>query len=507
MSTNFRFNRPQNLALVSRPSLSVAVVIACKDGQEKLDLVLASLTSQSYPSRLFNVYVIDDGSSTPITIPSISPKKTRLLKYKNSPSHWGKTAATNHFAAGLKEDVLWFIDADMVFEPDHLAHHMKWHHEADDFAVLGWKRFVDHWDYTPAMLFESLRKGGFHQLHSQSWSKELWEERVNRTQDLVNPGLEGYRTFVGATFSMMNSQWKKLGGYNRELITGEDTELGWRIFTNGLRTVPEREAHSWHLGFSTVEKNKESIHRHNDPALAQFIPEMHSVRARYEFDWKVPAYQVFVDARNLTLRDLLLRRQELLAVNGTSAHFTLMGPWKLLRSRYSPTADKFADLREIHSWLKADESYTFVEIDSEMNVTIDSVIELIKPSATPHYIFIEGSSKVDLKHLVDLQITQGHGLVGVVDKKDNRAFVIFAPALSRALTSGGDVYENISAQWGLNWMTDEKFLQLNAGRKSRIKRFNRFLKREGKKINSPAQLFIFIQKLGKLILRKVLRNG
>ena len=115
MSTNFRFNRPQDLAPVKNPALSVAVVIACKDGQEKLDLVLASLTSQTYPSRLVNVYIIDDGSSTPITIPSISPKKTRLLKYKNSPSHWGKTAATNHFAAGLKEDVLWFIDADMVF--------------------------------------------------------------------------------------------------------------------------------------------------------------------------------------------------------------------------------------------------------------------------------------------------------------------------------------------------------------------------------------------------------
>ena len=40
MSTNFRFNRPQDLSLVAKPSLSVAVVIACKDGQKKLDLVL-----------------------------------------------------------------------------------------------------------------------------------------------------------------------------------------------------------------------------------------------------------------------------------------------------------------------------------------------------------------------------------------------------------------------------------------------------------------------------------
>jgi len=134
MSANFRFNRPQDLSLVAKPSLSVAVVIACKDGQEKLDLVLASLASQSYPSRLISVYIIDDGSSNPIVIPAISPKNTRLVKYKNSPSHWGKTAATNHVAAGLKEDVLWFIDADMVFEPHHLAHHMKWHHAGDDFA-------------------------------------------------------------------------------------------------------------------------------------------------------------------------------------------------------------------------------------------------------------------------------------------------------------------------------------------------------------------------------------
>ena len=205
MSTNFRFNRPQDISLVAKPSLSVAVVIACKDGQEKLDLVLASLTSQSYPSRLVNVYIIDDGSSTPIVVPAISPKNTRLVKYKNFPSHWGKTAATNHVAAGLKEDVLWFIDADMVFEPHHLAHHMKWHHAGGDFAVLGWKRFVDQWEYTPASLLDSLRNGVFHNLHSQSWSKELWEERVNRTQDLVNPALEGYRTFVGATFSIMNS--------------------------------------------------------------------------------------------------------------------------------------------------------------------------------------------------------------------------------------------------------------------------------------------------------------
>jgi glycosyltransferase involved in cell wall biosynthesis len=148
----YRFSRPDNLTLVAKPKLSVAVVIACRDGQEKLDLVLASLAAQSYPAALTSVYVIDDGSAKALVLPAIKPLKTKLISYKNSPGKWGKTAATNDCVARLREDVLWFIDADMVFEPDHLAHHMKWHHDSDDYAVLGWKRFVKKWPYNPETL-------------------------------------------------------------------------------------------------------------------------------------------------------------------------------------------------------------------------------------------------------------------------------------------------------------------------------------------------------------------
>ena len=67
----YRFTRPDDLTLVAKPKLSVAVVIACRDGQEKLDLVLASLAAQSYPAALTAVYVIDDGSAKPLVLPAI----------------------------------------------------------------------------------------------------------------------------------------------------------------------------------------------------------------------------------------------------------------------------------------------------------------------------------------------------------------------------------------------------------------------------------------------------
>jgi hypothetical protein len=60
----YRFARPHGLPLVSAPKLSVAIVIACRDGQEKLDLVLASLSVQSYPTSLTSVLELPSGVMT-----------------------------------------------------------------------------------------------------------------------------------------------------------------------------------------------------------------------------------------------------------------------------------------------------------------------------------------------------------------------------------------------------------------------------------------------------------
>jgi GT2 family glycosyltransferase len=503
----YRFNRPDNLTLVAKPKLSVAVVIACRDGQEKLDLVLASLAAQSYPAALTSVYVIDDGSAKALVLPSIKPLRTKLISYKNSLGKWGKTAATNDCVARLREDVLWFIDADMIFEPDHLAHHMKWHHDNDDYAVLGWKRFVKNWSYHPEDLYKALKGGVFDQLHEESWGKDLWEERVQRTNDLVKPALDGYRAFVGATFSIKNDRWRELGGYNRNLITGEDIELGWRIFTHGLRTVVDRSANSWHLGYSTVESNKDQIHRHNDPSLAQVIPQMHSIRAMNNFIWSVPTYQVFVDVRETTLSQFLDLRSKLLALPGTNAHFTLLAPWKLLSKRYSPVGDIYADLREIRNWLQGDPQYSLDEIEINKEITIEEVLERFTHGATPYYIFAEARVNIDLKDLVDQLLVSEQGLVGVADKFDKRALALFAPALGRALESEGSLYRSISRQWGVHWMSDDQFAVLNQGKHNRVRRFARYLKREGKKVNSPLQLVIFVKKIASLILRKVLGRG
>jgi hypothetical protein len=108
---------------------------------------------------------------------------------------------------------------------------------------------------------------------------------------------------------------------------------------------------------------------------------------------------------------------------------------------------------------------------------------------------------------VDHLLVSEQGLVGVADKLDKRAFALFAPALGRALESEGPLYRSISRQWGVLWMSDDQFAALNQGKHNRVRRFARYLKREGKKVNSPLQLVIFLKKITSLVLRKVLGRG
>lgn len=501
----YRFERPDDLEILQETKLSVAVVISCRNGQDKLDLTLASLAAQSYPSKLMSVHIVDDGSEPALRLPKIRPTKVKITSFKSDPKKWGKTRATNAITASLKEDVLWFIDADMVFDPDHLAHHMKWHHDADDYAVLGWKRFVKEWSYSPSQLKKALENGEFLDLHEENWGKERWEDRSERTNDLRNPGMEGYRNFVGATFSIMNKRWRELGGYNAELTTGEDTEFGWRVQNSGLRMVADRQAHSWHLGYSTIEENKEELSRHNNPALAQFIPEMKSIRAQSKDRFIVSNYEVVIDVRNCNLAKLQKLESDLLEVAGTQAEFHLLGNWNDLKARYSPVKDGFADLREIYNWLKGSTQYKFSHIDLDAQVRIEEILDLFTLSSIPLHLFVEGEFELNLKDLVNHALAKEYGLLGLANNQDRRAFVLINPALARARRTKGDTYSNIAELFGVYWMTYEKFLEVYDGKRSITARFVRFVKREGKKINSPKQFFIFIGKILKLIKRKILK--
>ena len=269
----------------------------------------------------------------------------------------------------------------------------------------------------------------------------------------------------------------------------------------------DRQALSWHLGYSTVEVHKNQIQRHNDPTFAQHIPQMYRIREKSKFDWLVPTYQVIIDTRDATLEQILSLREKLLAIPGSTASFTLLAPWSLLNRRYTPVGDLYTDLREIRNWLSHDSQFTFKPIPADQQITIEWALEEFESGSTPYYVFADAKTSVNLKELTEYLLYSEQGLVGVVDKKDQRAFAVFAPALARAAKFDGGLYQNISNLWGIQWLNDDQFAKVYRGKNTLIGQFFSFLKREGRKINSPRQLLIFLKTLFRLVSREIFRRG
>lgn len=458
-SPAWRYNRPENLTLSYEPTQTVAIILCCRNGQEKLDLSVASLAAQTYPERLIQLVIVDDGSTPGLKLPPVRPKNTKIIKFANTEKQWGKTQGTNFATSKVEADVLWMHDADMIFDPQHLSEHMKWHHDGDDYLVLGWKRFVPSWDYQPKELYEKLLAGQFEALHAESEGKDTWELLIKLTNELRNPDLDSFRAVVGATFSLKKKTWDSIGGYNPAFKTAEDTEFGWRSLMAGLRLVPERGAKSWHLGISTVEENMSKVLEHNRPLMANYIPGLGYLRKGSNVNWKIPDAEVLIDARNMSFDSFMQIEKQFFADRNIQVRFRIFGPWRSLRQRYDILNDSLSSLRRIYSLHSNDLRFSFEELEGITKLTPHQILDLIEPHSTPYIYFTEGEldPKVIFSGMRAFMSKSGNGLEGVVDFDDHRTCVIYAPALARAQRLSGATYENLERTWGLHWSSVERF--------------------------------------------------
>jgi GT2 family glycosyltransferase len=351
------------------PRLPVSVVIPAYGGQQKLDLTLASLAAQSYPSHLLEVVVVDDGSAPPLRLPEIVPERVRLVDAAGG-GKWGRAHACHTGATRADGDVIHWLDADMVVFDEHVEAQMRWHHLADYLVVLGYKRFVDISDDgmpTPQAVFDAVSSGSAEKLFDLEESeRHEWIEKIfDATDRLRRHGSRSYRVHVGATASVPSRLLWSAGGMNDSLVLGEDTELGYRLAQQGAVFVPDPEARSWHLGPSTVMRRRDQVNRHNEPYLSQRVPLPRQWRRVPGRQWLVPLVDVVVDAREparCSYEELRATIGAALASVLPDVGVTVVGPWSELGDeRRAPLDDPLLDLRLTRDAFAHDGRVTFVE--------------------------------------------------------------------------------------------------------------------------------------------------
>ncbi|MFC4337198.1 glycosyltransferase [Salininema proteolyticum] len=286
------------------PRLKASVVLPAYGAQEKLDLALAALAAQDYPSDLTEVVVVDDHSDPPLALPEVRPDDTRLIT--SEAGGWGSGHAMNAGIAAATGDVVVRLDSDMVPFRDHVSAHLWYHHHCDYLVVLGHKRFVA-WDperHGAAEVRDAVAAGEAAELFDES--QPHWIENYIGDHDrLRHTSSDLFRVFTGATHSARKDLLDRAGGYDADLKLGSDTEIGYRLIQAGAVFVPDSASSSWHLGLGQMKTDGDAGRVQRLPYLTQRIPLYRHRRVSPSRVWRVPLVDVRVDFPEGTTVDQL----------------------------------------------------------------------------------------------------------------------------------------------------------------------------------------------------------
>ncbi|WP_283137252.1 glycosyltransferase [Rhizohabitans arisaemae] len=309
-----------------QPSLTISVVVPAYGGQDKLDLTLAALAAQSYPSHLTEVVVVDDGTEPPLRLPALTPENTRLIRAE--PDGWGSAHAFHTGALASEGEVIQRVDADMVLFPAHLEALMRWQHQARYLVTIGYKRFLPFESdrISPDDVYPAPEKA-FDLTQGKASSTEATIEKLDMLRSARNP----YHVCTGPTMSLRRSLYTASGGADPAMILGGDTEFAFRLAQAGAAFVPEPLAQAVHLGLPALrDARRERLLRCYEPYLAHRVPQRRELRKERGRRWLVPWADVVVDVTGATSEQV---RATAASFAEEDVRLTLVAPWPDPRRR------------------------------------------------------------------------------------------------------------------------------------------------------------------------------
>ncbi len=290
------------------PNLTVSVVVPYYQARDELEVTLAALAEQTYPSHLTQVVVADDGSTPPLELAE-RHRGLEVTVVRQEDLGFRLAAVRNLGAEAADGEVLVFLDGDMVAEPSHLEAHARWHHVCDHAVTLGFRRHIEFDGVGPDEVAEAARAGSLARLFAGRDTRQpAWLERhMTRMAELTSDDDDLFRAVTGGNLAMRTEVFTEVGGFDASFTQwgSEDTEIGQRLFTAGALLVPERAAACWHQGDSQgLEDHERESLADQRARISQLVPHPQFRRLARGRGFEVPRVVVEVlagDAEHPTI--------------------------------------------------------------------------------------------------------------------------------------------------------------------------------------------------------------
>jgi len=207
------------VAGVSPPRVSI--IVATRNNERTINECLGAIFELNYPKDFLEVIVVD-GCSKDATVEIAEKYPVKVISTPlNAP------AAYNYALKMTSNEVLGFIDADAKVEKEWLN---KLIPSLDDPQVAGVSGGIETWNT------ENL------------WARSIGYDLKNRYARLKKHAVR----IATMNLLLKKSIIKAVGGFDENLPSQYDTDLGFRITSRGFKIIFEPSAKCYHFHRSTV---------------------------------------------------------------------------------------------------------------------------------------------------------------------------------------------------------------------------------------------------------------
>lgn len=203
----------------------VSIIVATYNREYYIDNCVKSLLNQSYPPSKREIIVVIDPKTTDHTKEILSEYPVTVLMATQG----GPSACRNEGVEIAKGEVIVFIDDDSIADKHWLENLIS---NFSDPGIVG-----------VGGIYPDPREGLFHEynrIFSGLGSLPM------HGKILVSK--ENYRTFPTCNVCYLKKVFLEVGGFDPQLLRGQDRELMWRILKNGYKLVYDPSAIVYHYG-------------------------------------------------------------------------------------------------------------------------------------------------------------------------------------------------------------------------------------------------------------------
>ena len=217
---------------------TVSVIVVHHDQDRELTRTLTALQRQHYPRDRLELIVVDDGSSR---VPDV-PDGVRLLRQERRGAR--RAAARNRGARASRGEILCFLDADTVPEPEYIERLVRLPSLTPEAVVVGRRRHARLDTVDPAA--DVTVAGPAHELPAPAWLHDGYVA----TRDLRDADPHAFRYVISAVLGCTRWFFDELGGFDEEFVEygGEDWEWAHRAWLRGAVFAHVPDAVAWHDG-------------------------------------------------------------------------------------------------------------------------------------------------------------------------------------------------------------------------------------------------------------------